>query len=168
MEVEDYEISYAEGGFIPIIKLHPGLKWDWRIKARVIKKSERRTWKNERGEGYLMNVDLMDEEGSQIQATLFKEMVDKFCDKLIEGNVYMMSGGLVKEATGKFAARKNNQCLVFDKYSEINEIVDDGTVAQIQGKENNFNFTTIAEIGDMNPNDSVDLIGIAYVVGPMG
>lgn len=76
-----------------------------------------------------MNVDLMDEEGSQIQATLFKEIVDKFSDKLIEGNVYMMTGGLVKEATGKFAARKNNQCIVFDKYSEINEIVDDGTVA---------------------------------------
>ncbi len=66
LEVEDFEISYAEGGFIPINKLTPALKWDWRIKARVIKKSERRTWKNDRGEGYLMNVDLMDEEGSQI------------------------------------------------------------------------------------------------------
>ncbi len=66
LEVEDFEISYAEGGFIPINKLTPALKWDWRIKARVIKKSERRSWKNDRGEGYLMNVDLMDEEGSQI------------------------------------------------------------------------------------------------------
>jgi hypothetical protein len=56
-------------------------------------------------------------------------MVDKFCDKLNEGSVYVMSGGLVKEATGKFAVRKNNQCIVFDKYSEINEIADDGSVA---------------------------------------
>ncbi len=79
-----------------------------------------------------------------------------------------MSGGLVKEATGKFAVRKNNQCIVFDKYSEINEIADDGSVAQMQGKENNFNFSSIAEIGEMNPNDSVDIIGIAYVVGPVG
>jgi hypothetical protein len=38
----------------------------------------------------------------------------------------------------------------------------------MQGKENNFNFTSIAEIGEMNPNDSVDIIGIAYVVGPVG
>ena len=38
----------------------------------------------------------------------------------------------------------------------------------MQGKENNFNFSSIAEIGEMNPNDSVDIIGIAYVVGPVG
>jgi ssDNA-binding replication factor A large subunit len=66
LDVEDHEIAYAEGGFIPILKLSPTLKWNWRIKGRVTKKSERRTWKNERGEGYLMNIDLIDEEGSHI------------------------------------------------------------------------------------------------------
>ena len=78
MEVEDFEISYAEGGYIPIAKLNPSMKWDWRIKARIVKKGDKRTWKNDRGEGYLMNIDLIDEEGSQIQATLFKEIADKY------------------------------------------------------------------------------------------
>jgi|LauGreDrversion4_2_1035121.scaffolds.fasta_scaffold618512_1 hypothetical protein len=64
IEVEDFEIAYAEGGHIPLARLTPSLKWDWRIKVRLIKKGERRTWKNERGEGYLMNIELMDEEGS--------------------------------------------------------------------------------------------------------
>ena len=50
----------------------------WRIKARIIKRSERRTWKNERGEGYLINVEMMDEDGTKIQGTFFKDMVDKF------------------------------------------------------------------------------------------
>jgi len=42
------------------------LRWDWRIKARVTKKGEKRTWKNDKGEGYLINIDLIDEEGTQI------------------------------------------------------------------------------------------------------
>ena len=109
IEVEDFEIAYAEGGHIPLARLTPSLKWDWRIKVRLIKKGERRTWKNERGEGYLMNIELMDEEGSQIQATLFKEVADKFGDALHEDKVYLMQGGLVKDSSGKYASLKNEQ-----------------------------------------------------------
>lgn len=102
MEVEDFEISYADGGYIPISKLSPTLKWDWRIKARIVKKGDKRTWKNDRGEGYLMNIDLIDEEGTQIQATLFKEIADKYLEILHEGHVYTMTGGLVKEQANRF------------------------------------------------------------------
>lgn len=56
---------------------------DWIIKARVTKKYERRTWNNARGKGYLMNIDLIDAFGSQIQATFFKDAVDKFEPKLV-------------------------------------------------------------------------------------
>ena len=63
---------------MPIGKLQPGMGWNWRIKARLVKKGEKRCWKNDKGEGYLMNVELIDEDGSQIQGTLFKEIADKF------------------------------------------------------------------------------------------
>ena len=106
--VEDFEISYAEGGYIPIKKLNPSMKWDWRIKARVTKKGEKRNWKNERGEGYLMNIELIDEDGAQIQATLFKDIADKFADILYEGHVYVMAGGLIKESSGRFATLTNS------------------------------------------------------------
>lgn len=33
IEVEDYEIAYAEGGHIPLSRLNPSLRWDWRIKV---------------------------------------------------------------------------------------------------------------------------------------
>ena len=46
---------------------------DWKIKARVVKKGELRNWKNARGEGQLFNVDLIDREGTLIQATGFGE-----------------------------------------------------------------------------------------------
>lgn len=51
---------------------------DWKIKARVTKKREKRSWTNARGTGTLFNVDLIDKEGTQIQATFFKEASDKF------------------------------------------------------------------------------------------
>jgi len=39
---------------------------DWKIKARVTKKSEIRTWANQKGTGKLMNIDLVDREGTGI------------------------------------------------------------------------------------------------------
>lgn len=39
---------------------------DWVIKARVVKKGEVRTWKNARGEGQLVSMDLVDREGTLI------------------------------------------------------------------------------------------------------
>jgi len=39
---------------------------DWVLKVKVIKKYERRTWTNSRGQGLLMNVDMQDATGSMI------------------------------------------------------------------------------------------------------
>ena len=49
---------------------------DWVIKARVVKKGEIRNWKNAKGEGKLFNIDLIDREGTLIQATAFNETAD--------------------------------------------------------------------------------------------
>ena len=46
-------------------------------------------------------------------------------------------------------------------------MADDGSIAQ-DIKKDAFNFTSIADIADLSPNDSVDLIGVAYVAGPVG
>ena len=37
---------------------------DWKIRARVTKKFEPKSWRNERGEGMLMNIELIDKEGT--------------------------------------------------------------------------------------------------------
>lgn len=54
----------------------------WVIKARVMTKSNIRTWSNSKGEGKLFSLDLVDESG-EIRATVFRDLVDKFYD-LIE------------------------------------------------------------------------------------
>ena len=55
--------QFVEEPYTPIKALST-FNYDWRIKARITKKGERRTWKNQRTEGYLMNVDLMDKHGT--------------------------------------------------------------------------------------------------------
>lgn len=53
----------------------------WVIKARVVSKSNIRTWSNSRGEGKLFSMDLIDESG-EIRCTAFRNECDKFYDML--------------------------------------------------------------------------------------
>ena len=52
-----------------------------------------RTWKNAKGEGTLINVDLVDREGTLIQATGFKETADKLNEMLEQDQVYTFTNG---------------------------------------------------------------------------
>jgi len=63
--------------FHPIASLHP-YHSRWTIKARVTAKSDKRSWANAKGEGSLFSVDLLDAQGGQIKATMFK--VDITCN----------------------------------------------------------------------------------------
>ena len=78
-----------------------------------MKKYEKREWQNERGQGYLMNVDFKDPQGSEIQATFFKEAADFFEPLIFEGHVYLVSNGLVKKSNKKFI--DNPYSLSFDR-----------------------------------------------------
>ena len=40
--------------------------YDWRIKARLTKKGPKKSWKNNRSEGYFINIELMDNHGTMI------------------------------------------------------------------------------------------------------
>lgn len=51
--------------YTPIKSLNTFL-FDWKIKARVTKKHNKKTWKNNRGQGTLLNVELIDNQGTQI------------------------------------------------------------------------------------------------------
>ena len=87
------------------------------IKARVSKKYDRRSWNNARGTGYLLNIDLIDAFGSQIQATFFKDAVDKFDPKIQQNKVYTFACGTVKIANARFSSIKNDFSLVFDPHA---------------------------------------------------
>lgn len=67
----------------PIASLTP-YQNKWVIRARVTKKTNIREWKNNKGEGKLFSMDLMDESG-EIRATCFKNECDRYFDMIQVG-----------------------------------------------------------------------------------
>lgn len=59
------------------IKALTTLNDDWIIKARVTQKGAIKSWNNDRGNGKLFNINLIDGYNDEIQATFFKEAADK-------------------------------------------------------------------------------------------
>ena len=66
---------------------------DWVIKGRVVKKGNIRSWKNARGEGKLISIDIIDRAGTLVQATAFNETALKLETLLVEGKCYTFSNG---------------------------------------------------------------------------
>jgi replication factor A1 len=94
---------------------------NWTIKARVTQKSDIKTWSNQRGEGKLFNVTLMDETG-EIRATGFNLVVDELYPKLEEGKVYYISKARVNLAKKKFSNLANDYELSLERNTEVVEV----------------------------------------------
>ncbi|CDW80181.1 replication protein a 70 kda dna-binding subunit-like [Stylonychia lemnae] len=139
------------------IKALTSFNYEWTIKARVIKKHETKTWKNKRSEGQLLNIDLMDSYGTQIQSTFFREALRKYGSMIEERKVYLFSNGQVKISNQKFTSIKNDFCLVFDKHADIVEVPDDDSI-----DENGYSFVGINEIQklDKSIKKVIDIIGV--------
>lgn len=97
----------AHSSYTPIRALNSFVP-EWKIKAKISNKGEIKRWSNARGEGYLLNINLIDLNGDMIQATFFKEAVDKFEPILDEGAVYTFSNGSIKNANKKFTTIQND------------------------------------------------------------
>ena len=104
--------------YTPIKSLNSFL-FDWKIKARITKKQPKKSWKNAKGDGTLLTIELIDFHGSQIVATFFNELANKYDLILKENSVYLFSNGTVKIANQKFTSIKNDYCIIFDRSSEI-------------------------------------------------
>ena len=104
----------------PITGLTP-YQNNWRIKARVVQKSDIRTYSNQRGEGRLFSVVFMDD-SAEIKGTAWNAMVDELYDKLQENRVYFVSRARVNLAKKKFSTVNNDYELGLDRGIEIEEV----------------------------------------------
>lgn len=104
----------------PITGLTP-YQNNWRIKARVIQKSDIRTYSNQRGEGRFFSVTFMDD-SSEIKGTAWNAMVDELYEKLQENRVYFVSRARVNLAKKKFSTVQNDYELSLDRGIEIEEV----------------------------------------------
>lgn len=110
----------GRGPIFPIEGLSP-YQSNWTIKARVTQKSDIKEWSNQRGEGKLFNVTLMDETG-EIRGTAFNLAVDELYPKLEEGKVYYISKARVNLAKKKFSNLTNDYELGFERHTEVEEV----------------------------------------------
>ncbi|KAK4750457.1 hypothetical protein SAY87_003939 [Trapa incisa] len=146
----------------PLVSLNP-YQGNWTIKVQVTNKGFMRTYKNARGEGCVFNVELTDEEGTQIQATMFNEAAKKFYDKLEMGKVYYISKGTLKVANKQFKTVQNDYEMTLNEYSEVEEVKSEDTFIP----EMKFNFVPIDMLGSyVNGKDLIDIVGVVQSVSP--
>ncbi|KAK9116008.1 hypothetical protein Sjap_014955 [Stephania japonica] len=144
----------------PLVSLNP-YQGNWTIKVRVTNKGTLRSYKNARGEGHVFNVELTDEDGTQIQATMFKEAAEKFYNKFEMGKVYYISRGLLKVANKQFKTVQNDYEMTLNENSEVEEVK--GEVTSIP--EAKFTFVPIDQLGPyVNGRELVDVIGVVQSV----
>ncbi|KAK4568007.1 hypothetical protein RGQ29_003674 [Quercus rubra] len=144
----------------PLVSLNP-YQGSWTIKVRVTSKGSMRTYKNARGEGCVFNVELTDEDGTQIQATMFNEAAKKFYDRFQLGKVYFISKGTLRLANKQFKTVKNDYEMTLNENSEVEEASNEETFVP----ETTFNFVPIDSLGPyVNGMELVDVIGVVQNV----
>ena len=133
----------------------------WTIKARVATKSDLRTFRNARGEGQLMTIELVDAQQSEMRATFFGSAALKFHPMLQVGSVYTFSKGSVKPANPRFNPKAQYE-LMFDEHSEIVPIGNDDSIPAMK-----LNMVPIATLQNMPVGDTVDVAGIVVSIGDL-
>jgi len=149
----------THGNIYPIEGLSP-YAHKWTIRALVTSKSDIKTWSKPNSEGKLFSVDLLDDSG-EIKATGFNAQCDEFYDLLQVGSLYYISSPCkVQLAKKQFSRINNDYELSFERDTQIEKAEHQGDAPQLK-----FNFSTIADLQNIEKDKIVDVIGVLKEVG---
>ncbi|XP_046441838.1 replication protein A 70 kDa DNA-binding subunit-like [Daphnia pulex] len=127
---------------------------NWVMKVRVIQKSPIRTWSNDRGQGKLFSMDLIDESG-EIRATAFNEECEKFYSSIKVDEVYFISNAQLKTANKNFCTLNNDYEMTFGRTTEVSHCDEDSSeIPSIT-----FDFTSISDVFKKEKDSVIDVIG---------
>jgi len=133
---------------------------DWTIKVRLLRRGEQKRFVKEKtGESYLAPLELIDNEGTQITATLFSSGVDKYYSILKPMSCYLISNGNVRFANKRFTSIRLDYCINLDAMSSIKEVADDPSIPR-----SGYTFTSIVGITGLANGTMIDIIGVVKVV----
>ena len=133
----------------------------FKIKARVARKGELRTWSNSRGEGCVFDVTLQDSSG-EIKVSGFNDQARKFHQVFEEGKVYWLETATIKAADRRFNTTDHNYELSLHQGSNV-QLCHDSKTGDVPGIK--YNLKPISEIKEMNEKDSTDAMGVVVSVG---
>ena len=151
----------------PLASLHPYLDC-WTICAKVTNKSQLRTYSNARGGGSVFDMEITDTEGTQIRATLWKGVADKFYDSVEVGKVYYISNGSLKPANRTYSSVNNQYELTLTERSKI-ELIEDDDVATRLDFQVAYDFVKIKDLSAyVGRKKLLDIVAVATNVGPIG
>ncbi|KAK0211172.1 hypothetical protein DFS33DRAFT_355950 [Desarmillaria ectypa] len=131
----------------------------WTIKARCTHKSDMKTWSNQRGEGKLFNVTLMDETG-EIRGTAFNTVADDLYSKFEEGKVYYVSKARVNLAKKMFSNLANDYELAFERNTVIEECLETTGLPMVK-----YSFVSLAGLEGIAKDATCDVIAVVKEVG---
>ena len=131
----------------PIASLNP-YQPQWTIKAKLVVKQNTRTYRNARGEGKVLTVEFVDSEGTAIQATLWREAVERYENVLEVGKLYYVSKGSLRPANRQYSTVNNDYEMSLDGKSEIVEASEEEQLESSAKKifEKAFEFVSIGNL----------------------
>lgn len=131
---------------------------NWTIRCKVISKFPIKYWSNDIGAGKLFNVDVFDETG-QIRIVAFRDLVDKFYQKIDVGMVYEVSKSAVRFANQNYSPKNKYEIVLTDE--SIIEHIDFEFNKNVEAKSN---LKKIRHIFNCEKNDIVDLVAMCKKV----
>ncbi|KAJ5069761.1 replication protein a 70 kda DNA-binding subunit a [Anaeramoeba ignava] len=146
-----------DGHVTPFKSINP-IDQNFLIKARIISKSEIGTFSNTTREGRMCSINLIDEEGSEMKATMFDDSIDKFYEQIEEDSVYYIKNGKMK--INNSPVQTTIFQMTFSNRTVMQKCEDDGSIPKMT-----FSFTPIGKIKELKSQTLVDIIGILIEMG---
>ena len=144
----------GDKNYMPLSHLTP-FSQNYTILVRITKKPmELKTYSNQKGQGKILNFNVIDRDNSEMQITAFNEIADRVFSEIEENKVYEIRGGQVKINDKKFSSLKSEYRIILDMNAQVVEANDNGAIKDIH-----FDFIPIDQIGQLPVNSLIDVIG---------
>ena len=139
----------------------------WTVKAKLAAKGNVRTFRNARGESSVCTLEFCDAEGTAIQATLWKDAIDKYDSVLEVGKVYYVSKGSLRPANKKYSSVNNDYEMSLDGRCEI-ELCAEGDYDAVK-MTRAYDLCKIDRLArKIGGRGTVDVLAVVTAVGDLG
>eukprot|EP01062_Namystynia_karyoxenos_P066766 TRINITY_DN60706_c0_g1_i1.p1 TRINITY_DN60706_c0_g1~~TRINITY_DN60706_c0_g1_i1.p1 ORF type:complete len:615 (+),score=137.77 TRINITY_DN60706_c0_g1_i1:87-1931(+) len=155
-------VQGADSPEVSLSDLHGESYGGCTITVRVLRKSQLRQWRNERGEGCYFWLEVSDGSGPlPTRVTFFREAAQHWFAQLAEGRLYTFHGLTVKGPVARPQPGAREDCeLIGDRSTRVEEAPDDGRLAPQY-----LQAVRICNIGA--PGSMVDVVAVVSHRGPL-